>query len=304
MISRTILLKLADNPSVEAFVKKNGMSRGLATRFIAGEDMIAAGQAVRSINSTGMAATLDFLGENVSTKEEASGYVDYYQKLFRYIQTEKLDSNVSLKLSQLGLDVDVDMTIAFMESVLTEAASNKLFVRIDMEGSNYTEKTVMIASKLWETHQNVGTVIQSYLYRSEKDVQALTELGMRIRLVKGAYKEPATVAYPDKADVDRNFVTLMKVLLERGNYPAIATHDPKMIDETKDFAKRKGIGVDKFEFQMLYGIRRDLQDQLKSEGYRVRVYVPFGTQWYPYIMRRMAERPANIWFVTKNLLKR
>ncbi len=303
MLSRTALLKLADSPRVEKFVKKNGMSSGFARRFIAGETMEETVQPIIAINGKGMTATLDYLGENVYKKEEAIASVDYYRILFPYISQQKLDSNVSLKLTQLGLDIDYSLALDNMKAILDLAATYDQFVRIDMEGSPYTDSTLKLFAELWQERKNVGTVIQSYLHRSERDVLQLIEMGARVRLVKGAYNEPETIAFPAKVDVDSNFVNLMKILLEKGNYPAIATHDPEMIRQTKEFANSRGIPASNYEFQMLYGIRRDLQEKLVSEGHRVRIYVPFGTQWYGYTMRRLAERPANVWFVLKNLIR-
>jgi proline dehydrogenase len=303
VLTRGILLRLADSPRVESFVKKNGMSAGFARRFIAGETMEETVEPVRALNRKGMSVSLDYLGENVHRVEEAEQSVDYYRRLFSFIADNALDANVSLKLTQLGLDIDTGLALRNLRTILEAAASFGQFVRIDMEGSPYTQRTLDLFEQLWAEYKNVGTVIQSYLYRSKADIERMNELGARVRLVKGAYNEPKEIAFPQKADVDKSYVELMRLLLSKGNYPAIATHDTVIIDETKNFAAGESIAADRFEFQMLYGIRRDLQEALVSQGYRMRVYVPFGTQWYAYMIRRLAERPANLWFVLKNMLR-
>jgi proline dehydrogenase len=295
---------MANSPKIESFVKRNGMSSGFAKRFIAGETMEETIEPVRVLNANGMTVTFDYLGENVTRPEEAEESVAYYKRLFRFIADNNLDRNVSLKLTQLGLDINSDLAYSHMKTILGEAAQYDQFVRIDMEGSPYTEATLEIFFKLWADYKNVGTVIQSYLYRSADDIEKLVEAGARVRLVKGAYNEPKEVAFSQKGEVDANYVKLMQVLLKRGNYPAIATHDELIIKSTRGFAKEEKVDNVSYEFQMLYGIRRDLQKSLVSDGYRMRVYVPFGTQWYGYMMRRLAERPANLWFVAKNLLRR
>lgn len=304
MVSRAVLLRLADSPKVENFIKRNGFSAGFARRFIAGERMEDVVEPVRALNALGITASLDYLGENVHKAEQAEEFVQYYLRLFDFIDARKLDSNVSLKLTQLGLDISQDLAYDNMQRILDHAARYEQFVRIDMEGSDYTGSTLSIFYRLWADRKNVGAVIQSYLFRSEVDTEKLIEAGARVRLVKGAYNEPASVAFQRKSEVDENFVKLMMPLLERGNYPAIATHDERIIMATIGHATNKQISPDRFEFQMLFGIRRERQLSLKKEGYNLRVYVPFGTHWYPYMMRRMAERPANLWFVLKNLLRR
>lgn len=304
VLTRSILLRLADSPRVEAFVKRNGMSAGFARRFVAGETMEESVEPVRVLNRKGMSVSLDYLGENVHRPEEATQSVEYYRRLFAFIADNKLDSNVSLKLTQLGLDIDSELAYCNMRTILDAAAEYDQFVRIDMEGSPYTQRTLDVFERLWTDYKNVGTVIQSYLYRSKADVERLIELAARVRLVKGAYSEPKEVAYPQKSEVDASFVELMRLLISRGNFPAIATHDSAMIDATKRHAAENGIAASLYEFQMLYGIRRDLQERLVSEGLGMRVYVPFGTQWYGYMMRRLAERPANLWFVLKNMIRR
>jgi proline dehydrogenase len=297
---------------------------------------------VLALNAQGLSASLDFLGESVTGEQDVAVVLDTYLRVFQHIRAENLNANVSVKLTALGLDIDTDLCYRNMVRLLnaagpgttgnrqqaTQATGNRqqatgnrakpapctlhptpcppIFVRIDMEGSAYTQRTLDLFYRLWdgpEPYRNVGVVIQSYLRRSADDVERLIASGARVRLCKGAYKEPPSAAFPDKADVDANYVRLMQRLLEQGNYPGIATHDPKMIAATKQFARERAIAADRFEFQMLYGIRRDLQVQLVQEGYRMRVYTPFGTRWYPYLMRRLAERPANLWFVLKNILR-
>ena len=282
---------------------KNGVSRRVAQRFVAGETLDDAIAAARALNAAGFPVSLDLLGENVLDRDGAVRAAETYVAMFDRIAAEKLDGNISLKLTQLGLDLDAALCEASLLRIADSAAGRRNFVRVDMEGSPYTQRTVDLVRRVRARTDAVGTVIQSYLFRSEKDVRDLIAAGCRVRLVKGAYKEPAEIAFPAKADVDANFVSLMKLLLPSGIYHAIATHDPRMISATKEFAAAQGIGKDKFEFQMLYGIRTDLQRGLLSEGYRVRVYIPFGTDWYPYFMRRLAERPANLTFFMRNLFR-
>lgn len=304
MLSRSLLLTLANSHKVERFVKKNGMSAGFARRFIAGESMEDTVATVRGLNQRGMTVSLDYLGENVTRAEDAAESVAYYHRLFRFIADNRLNANVSLKLTQLGLDIDSGLAERNMREILADAADYDQFVRIDMEGSAYTQRTLDLFYALRPDFKNTGVVIQSYLYRSEKDVETIVEIGARVRLCKGAYSEPREIAFRDKTDVDANYLRLAHRLLEYGNYPAIATHDALMIEGAQGFARDAKIGSDRFEFQMLYGIRRCKQESLVRDGYRIRVYVPFGTQWYAYMMRRLAERPANLWFVMKNLLRR
>jgi proline dehydrogenase len=281
----------------------NSLSRSVAHRWVAGETLEDAIAAARTLNASGFPVSLDLLGENVLDKEGAIRAADTYVAMFDRIATEKLDGNISLKLTQLGLDLDAALCESLVSRIADSAARHGNFLRIDMEGSPYTQRTVDLCKRVRARMDSVGTVIQSYLRRSEQDVRDLIAVGCRVRLVKGAYKEPAEIAFPAKADVDANFVSLMKILLPSGIYHGIATHDPRMIDATKDFASSNGIGKQIFEFQMLYGIRTDLQRQLIGEGYRLRVYIPFGTDWYPYFMRRLAERPANLTFFLRNLFR-
>ncbi len=280
------------------------IARRLSRRFVAGEvlpDAIAAG---RAIQAQGISLTLDHLGENVTSLAEAEASRDAYLRALDELQAAGLTPNVSLKLTQFGIEVSADACRANVEQVVKRAAELSGFVRIDMESSEYTDRTLRLVTDLHARYNCVGTVIQAYLRRSEADIEMLCGRGIRVRLCKGAYLEPHTVAFPHKADVDGNYIRLMQLLLDRGEYPAIATHDPKMIDATKAYAAAHSIRRDRFEFQMLYGIRRDLQRQLVAEGYRLRVYVPFGRAWYPYFMRRLAERPANLLFLARNILRK
>ncbi|HEU4565983.1 MAG TPA: proline dehydrogenase family protein, partial [Gemmatimonadaceae bacterium] len=276
-----------------------------ASRFVAGERLEDALDAVSALNRKGITASLDLLGESVSNEAEARAAGREYVRILDAIDARKLDANVSLKLTAMGLDISEELCVAIMHDILERARELGQFVRIDMEGSAYTATTLRLFEERLYPHypENVGIVLQSYLYRTLSDVERANELRCRVRLCKGAYQEPATVAYPDKKDVDANYVRCMKKLLQEGNYPGLATHDERMIAEAKRFVKEQGIALDRFEFQMLYGVRRDLQERLVRDGYRLRVYVPFGTQWYPYLMRRLAERPANVAFMTGNLVK-
>ena len=300
---RSILLKMAENKRMEAFVRGGRFSRGTVSRFVAGESVDQTIEPVRELNKAGITISLDFLGESVHSKEEVDATIRTYLELFEKIEAHVLNANVSIKLTALGLDIDQEFCYKNMV-VLLEAAGPSQFIRIDMESTAYTQITLDLFYRLWNEggYRNVGVVIQAYLRRSEADVEELIKNKVRVRLCKGAYKEPADLAFPAKADVDANYIKLMKRLLSDGNYPGIATHDPKMIAATCEWAKQQSIPSDRYEFQMLYGIRRDLQMQLIKDGYRMRVYTPFGTHWYPYFMRRLAERPANLWFVLKNML--
>ena len=303
--SKAFFHGLAQIPTLQRLASKYGMApeSGFARRFIAGETIDEAIACVKDLPNKGLHLTLDYLGESVSTAAEASAAAADYVKVIGAIVASGIERNISLKLTQLGLDVDHATAVDNMRRILEPADANGFFVRVDMENSPYTDATLDIVDTLWrQGHKNVGTVIQSYLKRSAEDIRRLNVHGMRVRLVKGAYKEPKTVAYQKKSDVDGAFVDLMQTLLDEGTYPAIATHDPQMIEATKEHAKSKGYASDRFEFQMLYGIRRDLQASLVKDGYRVRVYVPFGKQWYPYFMRRLGERPANVAFVIRGIL--
>ena len=298
---RALLLKLAKSSRLRLWITSNRTTRRLAQRFVPGEDIAMAVTAARACNRSGMTVSLDHLGENVLTREDALRARDSYTAALDQIASEHLDGNVSLKLTHLGLDLGDEFCAEQLQIVTRRAAEFGNFVRVDMEGSAYTDRTLQIVKRARAESESVGTVIQAYLYRSEKDIQDLLGIGCPMRLVKGAYKEPAQIAFPHKKDVDANFIKLMKLLLPSGIYHAIATHDPKMIDATDRFASEQDVPKDKFEFQMLYGIRTDLQSRLARDGYRVRVYIPYGQDWFPYFMRRLAERPANLLFFAKSL---
>jgi proline dehydrogenase len=275
----------------------------MSRRFVAGETLDDAVYAARKCNDLGMMTSLDYLGENVSTTTDAQRARDAYLEIFDRIAVEKLDANVSCKLTQMGLDLSPEFCEGLVLSVVERAASYGNFLRVDMEGSTYTQRTVELVKQIRSRNAAIGTVIQSYLYRSEKDIQDLLGYRCRIRLCKGAYKEGVDVAFERKQDVDGNYVRLMQQLLPSGVYHGIATHDPKMIGETIRWAAEKKVSKDDFEFQMLYGIRTDLQRRLVKGGFRVRVYIPYGQDWFPYFMRRLAERPANIGFLVRNLFR-
>jgi proline dehydrogenase len=304
--SKAVFHSLAQIRLLHRLASRYGMARGsgFARRFIAGESVEEAVAAVQGVAAQGLLLTLDYLGESVRTSQEADAATRDYLRILQAIVESGIERNVSLKLTQLGLDVDRATCVDNLRRILDPATEHGFFVRIDMENSPYTDVTLQIFETLWgQGYHNVGVVLQSYLMRSEADVRRVNAIGGRIRLVKGAYKEPKTVAYQKKAEVDAAFVRLMELLLDEAHYPAIATHDPAMIDATKAYAAYKGYAKDRFEFQMLYGIRRDLQASLAAEGYPMRIYVPFGSQWFPYFMRRLGERPANIGFVLKSMLR-
>lgn len=284
-------------------METSALARRLAARFVAGDSLADALEAGRRINREGIALTLDHLGENVTSLAEAEASGDVYLRALDELSKHGIDGNVSLKLSQFGIDISEQACRSNVERVAGRAKELGNFVRVDMESSQYTVQTLQLVTDLHAQYGAVGTVIQSYLYRSEKDVEMLCRRGIRVRLCKGAYLEPPEVAFQAKADVDRNFVHLMRILLLTGTYPAIATHDEKIIAEAESFARTRKIARETFEFQMLYGIRRDLQRRLVAEGYRLRLYVPFGKAWYPYFMRRLAERPANVVFLARNFFR-
>jgi proline dehydrogenase len=303
---RSIFIALSESKMLRAIAERSRIGRRLSSRFVAGMTVEDALVATAATNSHGMSVSVDNLGENVTNVGEAEESAALYHEMLDQIAARKLDANVSMKLTHMGLDVDEKLSREITSKLVEHAARIGNFVRIDMEGSPYTEKTLQVVRELHRRPGHagrVGAVIQAYLFRSEKDVETLCAEKIRIRLCKGAYKEPPEIAFQKKEDVDANFVKLMKILLKSGIYHGIATHDPKMIDATIAFATKEKIGADKFEFQMLYGIRRDLQQKLVREGWRMRVYIPFGTEWYPYLMRRLAERPANAIFILKNLLR-
>lgn len=302
---RSSLLYLSRQQRIFDFVKNVGFARQMASRFVAGETIATALAAVEQLNAKGITASLDLLGESVSSEAEARDTGRQYLEILDRIEQKKLQANVSVKLTALGQDISDELGLEIVRQVLERAKQYKSFVRLDMESSAYTDRTLdTFEQKLYpDFTENVGVVLQSALRRTLDDVERANRLKCRVRICKGAYLEPATVAFPDKADVDRNYVAAMHRLMEHGNYPGIATHDELIINEAKRFAKERGIASDRFEFQMLYGVRRDLQEQIVKEGYRMRVYVPFGSQWYPYLMRRLAERPANIAFMAGNIVK-
>jgi proline dehydrogenase len=302
---RTSLLYLSEQKHVFAFIRGNRLARHFASRFVAGETLDTAVAAVRELNGRGISASLDLLGESVTSPEESRAATAMVVQTLERISAERLDCNVSVKLTQMGLDLDSGLCVENVRRILDRGRDLGIFVRIDMESSAHTQRTLdLFEGDFLPTYRDrVGIVIQSYLRHSSADVDRLIGLRARVRLCKGAYHEPATVAFPDKADVDRSYTELAERLLVRGNSPAIATHNPALIVHARRFSETNAIAPAGFEFQMLYGIRRDLQEDLRRAGYRVRVYVPFGTHWYPYLMRRLAERPANIAFILGNLVK-
>ncbi len=297
------LLHMAQSSRMREFVTRNRLARNAALRFVAGETLDDAVLATRTLNQSGIQAALDFLGENVTVEQEARAATQDYIQALDLIKKTGVGANISVKLTALGLDISRELCEENLRTILERAKEHRIFVCIDMESSAYTERTVDITLRMHERYEHVGTVIQSYLYRSRKDIEQLIVQGVRTRLVKGAYKEPAEAAYQKKSDVDRNYIELMLLLLSRGNYAAIATHDESIINAACKYVRDRGIGKSSFEFQMLYGVRRDLQESLVKQGYNMRVYVPYGSQWYPYLMRRLAERPANLMFVMSNILR-
>jgi len=305
MISRSALIWLSRQEGLKDFAARFKFFKKLTTRFVAGENIDEAVSHIREINAENCTASFDHLNEAVGSDAEAEAEVVEYLNILKQITDTGINSNVSIKLTQFGLGLDPELAYRNARRVVEEAHRRGNFVRVDMEDSTVTQVTIDIFKRLrGEFDLNtVGIVLQSYLRRTYADAQELVKIPARIRICKGAYHEPPEVAFPDKKDVDANYVKVMQLLLSSGTYHGIATHDPKMIDATIDFASREGIGKEKFEFQMLFGIRRDLQRQLAHDGYNMRVYVPYGKHWYPYFMRRLAERPANVWFVMKNVLK-
>jgi proline dehydrogenase len=301
---RKALLEATSLSGIRDLITHDAAARQVALRFVAGETLDDGVAAVRRLNAQGFTASLDHLGENTSTAAEAEAAAADYLSLLERIHGERLDANISLKLTQLGLDLDEARCETLLRQIVARAHALNTFVRIDMESSAYTERTLALFHRVYACYPaNVGTVLQSYLYRTERDLRAMIRLGAHVRLVKGAYAEPASVAFPRKADVDRNYVRLMELLLLLGHYPAIATHDEPIVAHARRFARRWDIAPGQFEFQMLYGIRRDLQEALIRQGYRVRIYVPYGQAWYPYLTRRLAERPANLTFLLQSLIR-
>jgi len=302
-VLRASFLYLSHRRGLQRFVTHQRLTASLAYRFVAGDHLEDAVRVVSAVNRRGWSASLDHLGENVSEEKAARAATDDYLAAFERIASERLNANVSVKLTQLGLDISPDLCRELLTRILQRAQQLDNFVRIDMEGSAYTQRTLDLVLTLHERFPNCGIVLQSYLYRTADDVARVNAARVRVRLVKGAYHEPPEVAFPKKADVDAKYEAEMQQLLLDGVYPAIATHDDRLIEATKRFAREREIPADRFEFQMLYGIRRDLQDRLLRDGYRVRIYVPYGTEWYPYLMRRLAERPANLLFIVRSLIR-
>ncbi len=305
MVTRSALIYLSQQEGLKDFAARFKLFKKLTTRFVAGENIEEAVAAIRELNAEGCTASFDHLNESVANPAEADEEVREYLRILEQIDKTGIRSNVSIKLTQFGLGLDPELAYKNARTIVEDAARRGNFVRVDMEGSNVTQVTLDIFKRLRSEFglNEVGIVLQSYLRRTSDDAQDVVKLPARIRICKGAYNEPPDVAFPDKHDTDANYIRVMQLLLKSGVYHGIATHDPKMIQATIEFAQREGIGKDAFEFQMLYGVRRDLQRQLARDGYNMRVYVPYGKHWYPYFMRRLAERPANIWFVLKNLIK-
>jgi len=304
---RSTFIALSTNKPLRRFSERSSVGRKLSSRFVAGMTLDEVIAAAESLQQKGIASTLDALGENVYTPEEAQKSAGLYHQLLDAIQSRKLeDSNVSLKLTQMGMDIDPALAESIVRDLTSHAAQVDSFVRVDMEGTPYTQATIDLVQRVHALPGNrirVGTVIQSYLYRSEADITQLVRQGIRIRLCKGAYKEPATLAFPEKSAVDANYIKLARQLITSGVFHGLATHDEAIIRDTKKFVADHSIPRDAFEFQMLYGIRRDLQESLVKEGFRMRVYIPFGPEWYPYFMRRLAERPANAIFIAKQFFR-
>jgi len=305
---RTFFVRLSENPSLRTFAERSSLGRRVSGRFVAGTEIADAVRATQAINRASMSVSIDNLGENVTNPDEARHSAQLYHQILDAIVANQLNANISLKLTHMGLDVDEKLAREIVSGLVTKAAAMDPpgFVRVDMEGSPYTQRTLDFVHELHRMPGNansVGTVIQSYLKRSESDVEKLLAERIRIRLCKGAYKESAEIAFPLKSDVDANYVKLMKILMKSGIYHGLATHDENIIQQAQAFAMREKLSRDSFEFQMLYGIRRDLQRKLARDGWRVRVYIPFGSEWYPYFMRRLGERPANVLFIARNLFR-
>ena len=305
MLTRSALIYLSRHEGLKDFAARFQLFKKLTTRFVAGETIDEAVAFIRDLNADGCSASFDHLNESVANPAEAEQEVAEYLQILSRIDEMVINSNVSIKLTQFGLELDPELAYKNARAVVEDAARRGNFVRVDMEASSVTQSTIDIFKRLRAEFElnDVGIVLQSYLRRTYADAQELVKLPARIRICKGAYNEPPEVAFPDKKDVDENYVRVMQLLLSSGIYHGIATHDPKMIEATVEFSRKEGIPKETFEFQMLYGVRRDLQRQLAKDGYNMRVYVPYGNHWYPYFMRRLAERPANIWFVFKNLFK-
>mgnify|MGYP005838820421 FL=1 len=304
MLSRTLVLKVAEFPAFKRWIKHSRLTQGLIRRFIAGEDLETALRATRQLNQEGFLVALDYLGEDTHRVEDAENAAEQYITLLEQIHKSGVNSCISIKLTQLGLDLGEPIARKNLEKVLAAARELNNFVWIDMESSKHTQAILDLFCEMFTHYPNSGTVLQSYLYRTPQDLERLIALGARIRLVKGAYAEPKEVAYPDKRSVDRQFKIQMEQLLEKGKEPAIATHDERLIRHAKTYAAELGLDKSKFEFQLLYGISREVQQQLVAEGYRTLIYVPYGEQWYPYFSRRLAERPANLYFILRSLFRK
>jgi proline dehydrogenase len=314
---RNVFIRLSTVPKAQPMLSRIPVANALVRRFIAGDSVEEALEVAEGLNGAGLNVSLDFLGESVTTMAEAAGAAETYQRVLERIGATGVRANVSIKLTQFGLDLDPEGCRLLVRRVAAAAADAGAFVRVDMEGTPHTDRTIELVREVHATGAPVGTVLQAYLYRTEDDLNALAGAGVKIRLCKGAYQEPADKAFPQKADVDANYVRLTHILLDHardaapasadGRTPplaALATHDERMIAAATDYVARRKLPRDRFEFQMLYGVRRELQERLAREGFAVRTYVPFGTHWYPYFMRRLAERPANVWFIVSNLFKK
>jgi proline dehydrogenase len=306
LVLRQAFLTLSNSQELQNVALNNGAARKIVLRFVAGETLEQAVAAIRTLNDKGIMATFDHLGENITTDKEAIASAKAYLDILDAIERTGINSNVSLKLTQMGLDVDEQLCFENVSRICERSKQLNNFVRIDMESSAYTDRTLNVFRRLWHEsgYRNVGVVLQAYLYRTENDIREMNRLGARVRLCKGAYNEPEEVAFPKKADVDRNYAKLAALLMREGTYPGLATHDTRLIAFAKGYAAQHSVAPDKFEFQMLYGVRRELQSELVQQGYNMRVYVPYGQEWYPYFMRRLAERPANVVFIAGNFLKR
>ncbi len=304
MLSRAFVLKVAELPAFKNWIKHSRMTQGLVKRFIAGEDVETAIRIARELNQQGFKVALDYLGEDTHQESDAEMAARQYMLLLEHIYKSGVDSCISIKLTQLGLDISESLCKQNLERVLKTAHDLGNFVWIDMESSKHTEATLRLFGKVFPEYPNTGTVLQAYLYRTPQDLDYLIGLGARVRLVKGAYAEPPEVAYPKKKQVDQQFDILMEKLIREGKEPAIATHDTQLIAKAKQYAQQYGLAKDQIEFQLLYGISRELQKQLVAEGYRTLIYVPYGEQWYPYFSRRLAERPANLYFILRSLFRK
>jgi proline dehydrogenase len=303
---RTFFIKLSENQSVRHFAENSALGLRFSSRFVAGTQLADAVAVTERINKRGASVSVDNLGENVTNADEAKQSAEFYHEMLDKIAARKLNANISLKLTHMGFDVSEELAFSLVTELVSHAVQLNSFVRVDMEGSPYTQRTLDFVRGLHRERGHagkVGAVIQTYLYRSEDDVNQLLAERIRIRLCKGAYKEPPDIAFPKKTDVDANYIRLAKTLLKSGVYHGLATHDEKIIEEMKQFARAENIPPTAYEFQMLHGVRRDLQAKLVREGYGLRVYIPFGTEWYPYFMRRLAERPANVFFIARNMFR-